>query len=380
MFSEYVSKRAKEEREEKMKKAAEARDNFRAMLEASSLTSHSTYRDAETALKEDARWQQLERSGREEELRYFLQRLSDAEREVGELGAAEAQSKKKAYKEELEQLKAALAELGVSKDSHWSETEPKLREKFSGKMVSESEQKDVFYEMVSAARKTEERQRAQRLAELRSGMFDLMDRFVCEGKLAPGVKWQEVEPAARSEEIVTRIEKEPGLRVGQLFNDYVDRMCDHARMEEKYLRELMATGELQWTATTTLEEVNAGMEKIKQQCEQTKEEAGEKMEVEEKEEKKEEKEEKKEEKEEKKEEKPKEEEKEKKEESAEAPKEAETQQSEEEKKKAEAEAKRRKALEYSITWLRLFAKRPAIIRWIYEREHRRVDNGEIIER
>ena len=72
--------------------------------------------------------------------------------------------------------------------------------------------------------------------------------------------------------------------------------------------------------------------------------------------------------------------KEKKEESAEAPKEAETQQSEEEKKKAEAEAKRRKALEYSITWLRLFAKRPAIIRWIYEREHRRVDNGEIIER
>lgn len=373
MFSEYVSKRAKEEREEKMKKAAEARDNFRAMLEASSLTSHSTYRDAETALKEDARWQQLERSGREEELRYFLQRLSDAEREVGELGAAEAQSKKKAYKEELEQLKAALAELGVSKDSHWSETEPKLREKFSGKMVSESEQKDVFYEMVSAARKTEERQRAQRLAELRSGMFDLMDRFVCEGKLAPGVKWQEVEPAARSEEIVTRIEKEPGLRVGQLFNDYVDRMCDHARMEEKYLRELMATGELQWTATTTLEEVNAGMEKIKQQCEQTKEEAGEKMEVEEKEEKKDEKEEKKE-------EKPKEEEKEKKEESAEAPKEAETQQSEEEKKKAEAEAKRRKALEYSITWLRLFAKRPAIIRWIYEREHRRVDNGEIIER
>ena len=85
-------------------------------------------------------------------------------------------------------------------------------------------------------------------------------------------------------------------------------------------------------------------------------------------------------KEEKKEEQPKEEEKEKKEESAEAPKEAETQQSEEEKKKAEAEAKRRKALEYSITWLRLFAKRPAIIRWIYEREHRRVDNGEITER
>ena len=73
-------------------------------------------------------------------------------------------------------------------------------------------------------------------------------------------------------------------------------------------------------------------------------------------------------------------EKEKKEESAEAPKEAETQQSEEEKKNAEAEAKRRKALEYSITWLRLFAKRPAIIRWIYEREHRRVDNGEITER
>ena len=90
----------------------------------------------------------------------------------------------------MEQLKAALTELGVAKDSHWSETEPKLREKFTGKMISESEQKDVFYEMVSAARKTEERQRAQRLAELRSGMFDLMDRFVCEGKLTPGVKWQ----------------------------------------------------------------------------------------------------------------------------------------------------------------------------------------------
>lgn len=254
----------------------------------------------------------------------------------------------------MEQLKAALTELGVAKDSHWSETEPKLREKFTGKMISESEQKDVFYEMVSAARKTEERQRAQRLAELRSGMFDLMDRFVCEGKLTPGVKWQEVEAEARKEEIVTRVEKEPGLRVGQLFNDYVDRMCDHARMEEKYLRELMATGELKWTAATTLEEVNEGMEKIKQECEKM--EPSEKMEVEEKAEK------------------PVEVEKKetaKQEESAEAPKE-ETQQSEEEKKKTEAESRRRKILEYSITWLRLYAKRPAIIRWIYEREHRRV--------
>lgn len=361
MFSEYVSKRAKEEREEKMKKAVEARDNFRAMLEASSLTARSTYRDAETALKDDVRWQQLERSGREEELRYFLQRLSDAEREVGEKRRSETQSKKKAYKEEMEQLKAALTELGVSKDSHWSEMEAKLREKFSGKMVSESEQKDVFYEMVSAARKTEERQRAQRLAELRSGMFDLMDRFVCEGKLSPGVKWQEVEADAQKEEIVTRIEKEPGLRVGQLFNDYVDRMCDHARMEEKYLRELMATGELKWTATTTLEEVNAGMEKIKQECEE-KEKTGEKMEVEEK---------------------PlegeKKEESVKQESNAEAPKE-ETQQSEEEKKKVEAESKRRKILEYSITWLRLYAKRPAIIRWIYEREHRRVEDRKRTER
>ena len=82
MFSEFVSKRAKEEREERLRHLAEAREAFRCMLETSSLTARSTYRDAETLLKDDARWRDLDRGGREEELRFFLQKLGDQEREV----------------------------------------------------------------------------------------------------------------------------------------------------------------------------------------------------------------------------------------------------------------------------------------------------------
>ena len=82
MFSEFVSKRAKEEREERLRSLAKARESFRRMLETSSLTARSSYRDAENLLKDDVRWKELDRGSREEEIRFFLQKLGDEEREV----------------------------------------------------------------------------------------------------------------------------------------------------------------------------------------------------------------------------------------------------------------------------------------------------------
>ncbi len=77
-----MSKRAKEEREERLRHLARAREDFRRLLETSSLTTRSTYRDAETLLSPDSRWMALDRGSREEELRFFLQKLGDQEREV----------------------------------------------------------------------------------------------------------------------------------------------------------------------------------------------------------------------------------------------------------------------------------------------------------
>ena len=74
----------KETRENKVRRAVEARSAFRAMLESTaSLTSRSKYQDAELLLHDDERWTALEKGERESELRQFLQFLSQREREVG---------------------------------------------------------------------------------------------------------------------------------------------------------------------------------------------------------------------------------------------------------------------------------------------------------
>ena len=54
------------------------------MLKASSLTGRSTLREAEALLGRDNRWTDLDRSGREEEFRYYVSKLDEKERNVSE--------------------------------------------------------------------------------------------------------------------------------------------------------------------------------------------------------------------------------------------------------------------------------------------------------
>ena len=86
VFSEFVNRQAKEEREAKLRQQVSAREAFRAMLKASSLTGRSTLREAEALLGRDNRWTDLDRSGREEEFRYYVSKLDEKERNVSDGG------------------------------------------------------------------------------------------------------------------------------------------------------------------------------------------------------------------------------------------------------------------------------------------------------
>lgn len=83
VFSEFVSRRAKEERDEALRRMVSAREAFRTLLSESMLTSRSNYRDAQTMLEKDKRWTDLDESGRQEEFRYYVSKLVDKERDVG---------------------------------------------------------------------------------------------------------------------------------------------------------------------------------------------------------------------------------------------------------------------------------------------------------
>lgn len=168
------------------------------MLETSSLTARSSYRDAENLLKDDVRWKELDRGSREEEIRFFLQKLGDEEREVNISVRNNDQNRKKAYQEELTQFKAILEELHLTRDSRWSEVESQIHAKYTGKVPNygmtniqsllEREQKNLFYDAVNNVRKQEETSRIQRLNQLRTQLFEYFDKLVCDGVIVPRLR------------------------------------------------------------------------------------------------------------------------------------------------------------------------------------------------
>lgn len=54
--------------------------------------------------------------------------------------------------------------------------------------LSDREQKNLFYDAVTEARKVEEASRLQRINELRSKLYEYFDRLVCEGVIVPKMR------------------------------------------------------------------------------------------------------------------------------------------------------------------------------------------------
>lgn len=91
IFSEFISRMSKEQRDAKLRKMVENREKFHQMLtEATTLTVKSTYSEIEALLKNDERWNALERGEREREVRQFIQEKQQKEREVRAVERVEA--------------------------------------------------------------------------------------------------------------------------------------------------------------------------------------------------------------------------------------------------------------------------------------------------
>lgn len=120
-------------------------------------------------------------------------------------------------------------------------------------------------------------------------------------------RWQELEPKVSNEEAVQSILKEPGIRPSQLLNDYLDRLTDHARMEEKYLRGMVNQDILKWDAESTIEQVNEMMKNIQTELTKITDKSA----------------------------------------------------------LSEEEAKKVKAMEYANTWVEMLEKRPSVAYWVF---------------
>ena len=127
-------------------------------------------------------------------------------------------------------------------------------------------------------------------------------------------RWQELEPKVVKEEIIQTMLKESSIRPSQFFNDYLERLNDHAYMEEKYLQQLIQYDLLKWDADSTVEQVNEAMKEIGTKLNTITDKSG----------------------------------------------------------LSEEEAKKVKAMEYVPTWLRLVEKRPAVTYWSYYMIHKQV--------
>ena len=83
IFSEFISRMSKEQRDAKLRKMVENREKFHQMLtETQTITAKSSYGEIETLLRSDDRWNALERGEREREVRQFIQERQQKEREV----------------------------------------------------------------------------------------------------------------------------------------------------------------------------------------------------------------------------------------------------------------------------------------------------------
>lgn len=220
-FSEFTSKLLKEQREAKQRRKAEAREQFRALLQTSGADGRATYEDLAKLVGADPRWTGLERSERETEVRFYLQSVKQKARD----------EEKARRKQELDALHAVLDGMALEPTARWSEKEAEVQEKFHGSIITGKALRDLFYDYLDQLRERREKEQKQRQKEFRQFLFDVLEKLLNENRIRPEFHWEEVEAVMTDEEKP----RFPDVKLSPqpILNEFIDKVNNRVRFEEK---------------------------------------------------------------------------------------------------------------------------------------------------
>jgi len=245
-FSEFQTKRAKEEREEKRGRSRKARDTFLKMLaEDTAIDVKTRWREAQKRLGNDDRYLALDHDV-----------ISEVEREemfndfVAELARKEDEEKRFRVEANTSAFKELLAEVsdGITHATRWLDIRQLLEEKNDPRfeVMDENDRRHVFGDLVGELRKAheavlKEKEREKRLedkAKQASFRQSLMDK-VMDGSITALSAWRDCKVDLESEATMKALEDQPTSTARAIFDDVVDLLQKAFKADRKYLRDLL---------------------------------------------------------------------------------------------------------------------------------------------
>jgi hypothetical protein len=274
-FSEYQTKRLKEEKEEKRNKVRKARDSFLKMLATDTKIGVSwRWKEAEQRLASKEEYQAIETSVldlRERE-EMFSEFVSELARKDDEEKRAIRKANIRGFNELLDQY-----ESHITHNSRWLDFRPILVEANNAyketygngsgdkrfENLDESEKKHVFNDRVSELRKKhdlylKEKEKTKKLEEKsrRENFKKVLLDKVQEGSITALSLWRDSKLDLEKEVSYIALADQPSSTPRAIFDDVVDVLQKAYRTDRKYLRDLLDSHpDFKMKHTTTFDEM-----------------------------------------------------------------------------------------------------------------------------
>ncbi|KAM7455220.1 hypothetical protein BLSTO_04025 [Blastocystis sp. subtype 1] len=252
IFSEFVSRMAREVQEAKQRKLVEDEQKFREMLkQCAQIKRGLGFSDVQKLLREDERWKALESARREQVVYAYLK----------ELEAAEKESERQAYKQEVEGFKKTLQGMELTEKSRWADMQEEVKKRYTGKLISEKSQRDLFYDYIDRMHMENEKKRREQEAEVKKLTIEILEQLLLQDKMDSRVRDAEVKSLVLKDERMKgkMVEEEAVMK---WVKDFRDRAEEEMHNAMKDITELVRENRLPITATLTPEEFSKLLEKV----------------------------------------------------------------------------------------------------------------------
>ena len=265
-FSEWADRTRREEREERLRKAKMARDNFTELLAEKiadgSLQLKTRWRKAEPLLENDERYRELSEVEREDMFEHFM--LEEEKKEQDK--------KKEEIREIAEKLRAEMeADPDIDYQAQWRKVSKRYEEKEGSafNQLPEEEALKVFetiireLERIEVDKKNERKEEERRLAKLKRQEFRTLirDRHAA-GEFTFLTRFKEFLPKIEETEVYTTLLGCPGSTPRELFYDFIDDLEKEFRTRRKKFEDLAGEKGVLVSTSTSFEEFSKNLEEV----------------------------------------------------------------------------------------------------------------------
>eukprot|EP01103_Thecamoeba_quadrilineata_P010662 TRINITY_DN2360_c0_g1_i1.p1 TRINITY_DN2360_c0_g1~~TRINITY_DN2360_c0_g1_i1.p1 ORF type:complete len:696 (+),score=185.60 TRINITY_DN2360_c0_g1_i1:282-2090(+) len=258
VFSDYISEKKKQEREEIRTKERKARDEFMRMLkECDQINLHSSLKKSLPLIEKDDRYQAIDSEGEREEL---------YEDYLYELEKKQKEEQRQARKENMRKFKEMLETLpeynGYNVRIHWRELKEQLKEDSVFKALERMDRLTVFQEHIrhqerkEAEEKRVERDKLRRQCRKNRDAFRaLIAQKYSDGEFDFKSKWKDVLALVKENPAFQSVLQQPGSNPSELFMDFKEELDEQYLRERRNLKEILkGLTDVEIKSSTTFEE------------------------------------------------------------------------------------------------------------------------------